>query len=134
MKCLLVKPEKFKDSIFHDTLLGAHYSTLNTYYTIKEKYWIHKMFEKLKRYISSCDACQQQKQKRGKVSYFHPRISLSYNPMNYISADIKYMPKGIYDYEFLLIVVFEITGVVVAIPLIKNDAISIAQALLAEFS
>ena len=50
--------------------------------------------------------------------------------MNYNSADIKYMPKGIYDYEFLLIAVCEITGFVVAIPFIKHDTISIAHALL----
>ena len=133
MKCPLVILEKFENSIFHisqDTLLGAHYGPVNTYYTIKDKYWIHNMFEKLQRYISSCDACQQQKQKRGKIPYFHPRIPLNYNPMHYISADIKYMPKGIYNYEFLLIVVCEITGFVVAIPLIKHDAISIAHALL----
>ena len=68
IKCLLVVPEKFENSVFH-------------------------MFHG--------DACQQQKQKRGKTQYFHPRIPLSYNPMSYISADIKYMPKGIYDYEFL---------------------------------
>ena len=61
--------------------------------------------------------CQQQKQKRGKISYSHPRIPLIYNPMSYISADIKYMPKGIYDYEFLLIAVCEITGFVIAIPI-----------------
>ena len=52
------------------------------------------------------------------------------NPMSYISADIKYMPKGIYDYEFLLIAVCEITGFVIAIPLIKHDAVSIAHALI----
>ena len=50
--------------------------------------------------------------------------------MSYISADIKYMPKGIYDYEFLLIAVCEITGFVIAIPLIKHDAVSIAHALI----
>ena len=133
MKCLLVIPEKFENSVFHmfhDTLLGAHYGPVNTYYTIKDRYWIHNMFEKLQKYISSYDACQQQKQKRGKIPYFQLRIPLSYNPISYISADIKYMPKGIYDYEFVLIVVCEITGLVVAIPLIKHDAISIAHALL----
>ena len=49
-KCLLVVPEKFENSIFHmfhDTLLGAHYGPVNTYYTIKDHYWIHNMFEKL---------------------------------------------------------------------------------------
>ena len=133
MKCLLIVPEKFENSVFHmfhDSLLGAHYGPVNTYYTIKDRYWIHNMFEKLQRYISSCEACQQQKQKRGKIPYFHPRIPLSYNPMSYISADIKYTPKGIYDYEFLLIAVCEITGFMIAIPLIKYDAVSIAHALI----
>ena len=50
--------------------------------------------------------------------------------MKFISADIKYMPKGIYDYEFLLIAVCEITGFVIAISLIKHDAVSIAHALI----
>ena len=40
------------------------------------------------------------------------------------------MPKSIYDYEFLLIFVCEMTGFVVAILLIKHDAISIAHAFL----
>ena len=50
--------------------------------------------------------------------------------MAYVSADIKYMPKGIYNYEFLLVVVCEITGFVLAIPMIKHDAVTIAHALL----
>ena len=35
MKCLLVVPEKIENSVFHmfhDTLLGAHYGPVNTYY------------------------------------------------------------------------------------------------------
>ena len=59
IKCLLVVPEKFENCVFHmfhDTLLGAHYGPVNTYYTIKDRYWIHNMFEKLQRYISSCEA------------------------------------------------------------------------------
>ena len=40
------------------------------------------------------------------------------------------MPKGIHDYEFLLIAVCEITGFVIAITLIKHDAVSIAHALI----
>ena len=84
------------------------------------------MLKKLQRHISFCEPCQQQKQKRGKIYYFHPSISLSYNPMTYISADIKYMPKGIYDYEFLLIAVCEITR----FPIIKHDAVSIGHALI----
>ena len=124
---------KFENTVFHmyhDSLLGSHFGPLNTYYTIKDKYFTHNMFEKLDRYISSCEACQQQKFKKGKSRYLHPRIPLSYNPMAYLSADIKYMPKGIYGCEFLLIAVCEVTGFVIAIPLIKQDAASIAHVFL----
>ena len=50
--------------------------------------------------------------------------------MGYISVDIKYIPKDIYEYEFVLITVCEITGFVIAIPLIKHNAVSIAHALI----
>ena len=43
MKCFLVVLEKFENTVFHmfhDTLLGAHYGPVNTYYTIKDRYWI----------------------------------------------------------------------------------------------
>ena len=42
------------------------------------------------------------------------------------------MPKGIYNYEFLLVIVCEVTGFVIAIPMIKHDAVTIAHALLEE--
>ena len=132
-RCLLVIPETYEHVIFHhyhDSLLGAHYGPLNTFYTIRDKYYIHNLFDKINKYVTSCSECQKQKAKRNKDRYVHPHIPLSYNPMAYISADIKYMPKGIYDYEFLLVVVCEITGFIVAIPLIKCDAVTISHALL----
>ena len=132
-RCLLVIPETFEHVVFHmyhDSLLGAHYGPLNTYYTIKDKYHIHNLLDKLNKYVASCEECQKQKSKKRPTRYFHPRIPLDYNPMSYISADIKYMPKGIYNYEFLLVIVCEITRFVLAIPLIKHNAVTIAHALL----
>ena len=132
-RCLLVIPETFEHVVlhhYHDSLLGAHYGPLHTFYTIRDKYYMHNMFDKINRYVSSCEHCQKQKAKHNKDRYVHPRIPLSYNPMAYISCDIKYMPKGIYNYEYLLVVVCEITGFIVAIPLVKHDAVSIAHALL----
>ena len=132
-RCLLVIPEAFEHVVFHmyhDSLLGAHYGPLNTYYTIKDKYHIHNLLDKINKYVASCEECQKQKVKTKKSRYFHPRIPLDYNPLAYISADIKYMPKGIYNYEFLLVIVCEVTGFVIAIPMIKHDAVTIAHALL----
>ena len=88
--------------MYHDSLLGAHYGPLNTYYTIKDKYYIHNLLDKVNKYVTSCEECQKQKSKKNRSRYLHPRIPLDYNPMAYVSADIKYMPKGIYNYEFLV--------------------------------
>ena len=132
-RCLLVIPETFEHVVFHmyhDSLLGAHYGPLNTYYTIKDKYHIHNLLDKINKYVASCEECQKQKAKTKKSRYFHPRVPLDYNPLAYISADIKFMPKWIYNYEFLLVIVCEVTGFVIAIPMIKHDAVTIAHALL----
>ena len=132
-RCLLVIPETFEHVVFHmyhDSLLGAHYGPLNTYYTIKDKYHILNLVDKINKYVASCEECQKQKVKTKKSRYFHPRIPLDYNPLAYISADIKYMPKGIYNYEFLLVIVCEVTGFVIVIPMVQHDAVTIAHALL----
>ena len=65
IKCLLVVPESLKTVYFICFMIPywVHYGPVNIYYTIKDRYWMHNMFEKLQRYISSYDACQQQKQK-----------------------------------------------------------------------
>ena len=48
MKCLFVVLEKFENSVFHISwthYLVHHYGPVNTYYTIKDRYWIHNMFK-----------------------------------------------------------------------------------------
>ena len=83
MKCLLVVPEKFENSVFHmfhDTLLGAHYSPVNTYYTIKDRYWIHNMFEKLQRYISHAKHVNNKSRKEVRFLIFTQRFLLVITP------------------------------------------------------
>ena len=61
-RCLLVIPETFEHVVFHmyhDSLLGAHYGPLNKYYTIKDKYHIHNLLDKLNKYVTSCEECQK---------------------------------------------------------------------------
>ena len=59
-RCLLVIPEQYEHVVFHmfhDSLLGAHYGPLNTYYTIQDKYHIHNLLDKVNRYVTSCEEC-----------------------------------------------------------------------------
>ena len=72
-RCLLVIPEAFEHVVFHmyhDSLLGAHYGPLNTYYTIKDKYHIHNLLDKINKYVASCEECQKQKVKKRNLDIF----------------------------------------------------------------
>ena len=126
-------PEAFEDVVlhmFHDSLLGAHFGTVNTFYTIRDKFYIHNLFDKIQRYVGACEQCQKSNCKKPKDCIFQPRIPLSYTPMEHCSCDIKYMPKGILGYKFLLVAVCEVTGFTIGVPLMNNTAVQIANALL----
>ena len=64
---LLVIPEKYKPIIFnmyHDSLLAGHqgpYCTAMT--TIRQKFFIHNLMSKVKRYIEACHTCLKSKPK-----------------------------------------------------------------------
>ena len=118
IKCLLVVPEKFENSVFRTCFMIhylVHIMVLSTHTTLSKitiGYII--CLKNCKDTYPHVKRANNKNRKEGKIPYSNPRIPLSYNPMSYISADIKYMPKGIYDYEFLLIAVCEITGFVIA--------------------
>ena len=60
----------------------------------------------------------------------HARIPETYYPMTWLSADIKYMPKGFDNFKFLLIITCEYTNFVIAIPLKDTQTRTIAEALI----
>ena len=63
---LLVIPEKYKPIIFntyHDSLLAGHQGPYCTAMTIREKFFIHNLMNKVKRYIKACHACLKTKPK-----------------------------------------------------------------------
>ena len=122
MKCLLVILEKFKNSVFHmfhDSLLGAHYGPMNTYYTIKDRYWIHTCLRSCKVTYLPVMYVNNKNRKVVRFLIFIQEFLLITNPNELYFCRPQILPKGIYNYECLLIVVCEITGFVVAIPLIN---------------
>ena len=63
---LLVIPEKYKPIIFntcHDSLLAGHQGPYCTVMTIREKFFIHNLMNKVKRYIEACHTCLKTKPK-----------------------------------------------------------------------
>ena len=63
---LLVIPENYKPIIFntyHDSLLAGHQGPYRTVMTIRQKFFIHNLMKKVKRYIEACHTCLKTKPK-----------------------------------------------------------------------
>ena len=63
---LLVIPEKFESIIlhtYHDSLLADHQGPYRTAMTIRQKFFIHNLMNKVKRYIEACHTCLKTKPK-----------------------------------------------------------------------
>ena len=63
---LLVIPEKYKPIIFntyHDSVLAGHQGPYSTAMTIRQKFFIHNLMKKVKRYIEACHTCLKTKPK-----------------------------------------------------------------------
>ena len=63
---LLVIPEKYEPIIFntyHDSLLAGHQGPYHTAMTIRQKFFIHILMNKVKRYIEACHTCLKTKPK-----------------------------------------------------------------------
>ena len=63
---LLVIPEKYKPIIFntyHDSLLAGHQGPYHTVMTIRQKFFIHNLMNKVKGCIEACHTCLKTKPK-----------------------------------------------------------------------
>ena len=130
----VVIPEEFQPLLFHtyhNSLLAGHQGIWRTYLTIRTYFFVINLLKYLKEYIKACHICQKSaRPKAHKNVPTHARIPIDYRPMERISCDIKYMPKGFDGFEFLLVVTCEMTNFTIAIPLKGRTAEVIAEALL----
>ena len=130
---LLVIPEKYKPIIFntyHDCLLAGHQGPYCTVMTIRQKFFIHSLMNKVKRYIEACHTCLKTKPKYMKNRPIYGRIPVDYTPMQDLSIDIKMMPQAFGGYHLLLVITCNQTNFMIAVPLRDRTAQTIAEALI----
>ena len=104
---LLVVPEKYEPIIFHtyhDSLLAGHQGPFCTTMMIRQKFFIHNLMNKIKRYIEACHMCLKTKPKYTKNRAMYGLISVDYAPMQDLSIDIKTMPQAFGGYHLLLVI------------------------------
>ena len=130
---LLVIPEKYEPIIFHtyhNSLLAGHQGPYRTAMTIRQKFFIHNLMNKVERYIKACHTCLKTKPKYKKNRPIYGRIPVDYASMQDLSIDIKHMPTAFSDYQYLLVITCDQTNFTILIPLRSRDAQSVAKALI----
>ena len=104
---VLVIPEKYEPVIFHtyhDSLLAGQQGPCRTAMTIRQRFFIHNLMNKVKRYIEACHTCLKTKLKYKKNRPAYGRIHVDYAPMQDLSIDIKHIPMAFGGYQYLLVI------------------------------
>ena len=130
---MLVIPAKYEPIIldtYHDSLLAGHQGPYQTAITIKQKFFIHNLMNKVKRYIEVCHTCLKTKPKCKKNRPVYDRIPVDYTPMQDLSIDIKMMPQAFGGYHLLLVITCDQTNFTIAVPLRDRQMQTVAEALI----
>ena len=129
---LLVIPEKYKPIIlhtYHDSLLAGHQGPFQTSMTIRQKFFIHNLMNKVKQYIEACHICLKTKPKYNKKRPVYTRIPVDYAPMQDLSIDIKTIPQAFSRYHLLLVITCDQMNFTIAVLLRDRQAQTVAEAL-----
>ena len=130
---LLVIPEKYEPIIFHtyhDSLLAGHQGPYRMAMTIRQRFFIHNLMNKVKRYIKASHTCLKTKAKYKKNRPIYGRICILYAPMQDLSIDIKHVPMAFGGYQYLLVITCDQTNFTIVTPLRSRDVQSVAEALI----
>ena len=130
---LLVIPEKYEPIIFntyHDSLLVGHQGPFRTAMTIRQKFFIHNLMNKVKRYVEACHICLKTKPKYMKNRPVYRWILVDYASIQDLLIDIKTMPQVFGGYHLLLIITCDQTNFTIAVPLRDRQIQTIAEVLI----
>ena len=98
--------------------------------TIRQRFFIHNLMNKVKRYIEAWNTCLKTKPKYKKNRPVYGRIPIDYAPMQDLSINIKHMPMAFGGYQYLLVITCDQTNFTIVTPLRSRDAQSVAKALI----
>ena len=133
---LYILPSKieFILDMYHGTLIGGHQGMNKTLRTLSSRYYCPRLADYIRAYIVGCHTCQLFKNSKRFHRPFHKRVyDISQPALANVSMDIKYMPKSTKGYNYMLIILCEITNFLVTIPLKQATAPEVCKALVEEF-
>ena len=116
--------------MYHDSLLVGHQGPYRMAMTITQRFFIHNLMNKVKRYIEVCHTCLKTKPKYKKNRPIYGRIPVDYAPMQDLSINIKHIPTAFGGYQYLLVITCDQTNFTIVTPLRSRDVQSVAKALI----
>jgi hypothetical protein len=130
--CVPESQAGFLISMFHDSLMAMHQGVSRTYRTIRKRFFIPGLFDRLVIFIKSCSVCQERKipQDRDNQPVKEPRIFTEYKPFGEVHIDIKHMYPAADGSNYILFATCVQTRYVVGIPLKNIEAMTVAEALI----
>jgi len=130
--CIPESQSTFVISMYHDSLMAMHQGVTRTYNTIKAKFFIPGLYDRLCTFLRSCTVCQERKipQTRDSQQVRENRIFTEYKPFNEVHVDIKHMFPATDGSNYLVIATCVQTRYVVGIPVKNIEATTIAEVLL----
>ena len=106
-------------------MLAGHQGPFQTAMTIRQRFFIHNLMNKVKRYIEACHTCLKTKPKYKKNRPVYGRIPIDDAPLQDLSIDIKHMPMAFSGYQYLLVITCDQTNFTIVSPLRSRDVQSI---------
>ena len=111
-------------------MLAGHQGPYRMAMTIRQRFFIHNLMNKVKRYIKACHTCLKTKPKYKKNRPVYGRTPVNYAPVQDLSIDIKHMPTAFGGYQYHLVITCDQTNFTIVTPLRGRDAQSVAKALI----
>ena len=115
---------------YHSSLLGGHQGMNKTLLTIQQRFFCPRMADYVRSYIIGCHVCQLFKHgKRFSRPFQQRKYDLNEPTMSNISMDIKYMPNSENGFNYILVMLCEISNFMVTAPLYTATSPEICKAL-----
>ena len=133
---LCIPPSKidFILDMYHGILIGGHQGMNKTLRTLSSRYYCPRLADYVRAYIVGCHTCQLFKNSKRFHRPFQKRTyDISQPALANVSMDIKYMPKSNKGFNYMMIILCEITNFLVTIPLKQVTAQEVCRALVEEF-
>ncbi len=127
----IVIPKSLRQGIlsyFHNSLFGCHQGFLKTFWTLRNRFFWPHMYRDVSEFTQTCGECQ--KAKRNQSTTRSPLKPIPPAPLfGRVHMDILKLSKSKDNYSYLLVVVDSFSRWPEAIPLQKEDAATVAEAL-----